>query len=114
MSWAEPSNKLKPRPGRGRALLKLDKDVPRFVDAASRSLMLHQALDHYLDLSLRVIYVLLPSRPRLNDALSELLIRHRLLLAAIADGDFERAADAIRSGLRDLQQALSGAVDSVA
>jgi DNA-binding GntR family transcriptional regulator len=107
--------KLKrPTKDEGRALLKLDEDVHRFVYAASRSPLLHEALDHYLDLSLRIIYVLLPTRPRLNDALSESLTRHGVLLAAIEDGDADRAADAMSAGLRDFQQALSGAANSLA
>lgn len=96
----------------GRALIKLDEDIHRFVYASSRSPLLQEALDHYLDLSLRIVYVLLPVRPRLGDALGQSLSQQGLLLAAIQDGDAEAAEAAISSGLRDFQQALSGAISS--
>lgn len=107
--------KLK-RPDRdgGQGLLKLDEEIHRFVYEASKSPLLQDALNHYLDLSLRILYVLMPTRPLLKDVLAQSLNQQRSLLTAIEIGDEASAESAVASNLRDVQQAVTGAISSFA
>ena len=75
---------------RGRApatLMELDARIHRFVYRCAGNPYLQETLERYLNLSLRIWYLVLERLPHLFDRVHE----HRDLLAAIRAGDAERA-----------------------
>jgi DNA-binding GntR family transcriptional regulator len=77
-----------PRPTQAE-LMDLDARVHRFVYRCSDNPYLAATLDRYLNLSLRIWYRAIDRLPHLDSSVYE----HRDLLAAIRDGDAERAAE---------------------
>ena len=73
--------------GSGDALMELDAEVHRFVYRCAGNPYLRDTLERYLNLSLRVWYLVLARLPHLFDRVHE----HRDLLDAIRAGDAERA-----------------------
>jgi DNA-binding GntR family transcriptional regulator len=71
----------------GGALMELDAEVHRFVYRCAGNPYLRETLERYLNLSLRVWYLVLGRLPHLL----ERVLEHRDLLLAIRDGDAERA-----------------------
>jgi DNA-binding GntR family transcriptional regulator len=69
-------------------LMRLDATIHRFVYACAANPYLQETLERYLNLSLRIWYLVLDRLPHLFDRVHE----HRDLLLAIRDGDGERAA----------------------
>jgi DNA-binding GntR family transcriptional regulator len=69
-------------------LMRLDASVHRFVYACAANAYLQETLELYLNLSLRIWYLVLDRLPHLFDRVHE----HRELLVAIRSGDAERAA----------------------
>jgi DNA-binding GntR family transcriptional regulator len=69
-------------------LMRLDASVHRFVYACAANAYLQETLELYLNLSLRIWYLVLDRLPHLFDRVHE----HRELLLAIRSGDAERAA----------------------
>jgi DNA-binding GntR family transcriptional regulator len=76
----EPSNE---------ALMRLDARIHRFVYRCSRNPYLESTLDRFLNLSLRIWFLVIDRLPHLDRNVFE----HRDLLAAIRDGDAERARE---------------------
>ena len=76
----EPSNE---------ALMRLDARIHRFVYRCSRNPYLESTLDRFLNLSLRIWFLVIDRLPHLDRNVFE----HRELLAAIRDGDAERARE---------------------
>ena len=76
----EPSNE---------ALMRLDARIHRFVYRCSRNPYLESTLDRFLNLSLRIWFLVIDRLPHLDRNVFE----HRDLLAAIRDGDPERARE---------------------
>jgi DNA-binding GntR family transcriptional regulator len=70
------------------ALMRLDASVHRFVYACATNAYLQETLERYLNLSLRIWYLVLNRLPHLFDRVHE----HRELLLAIRAGDAQRAA----------------------
>ena len=77
------------REGSGDAdtLMRLDASVHRFVYDCAGNPFLQETLERYLNLSLRIWYLVLDRLPHLFDRVHE----HRELLFAIRDGDAARA-----------------------
>jgi DNA-binding GntR family transcriptional regulator len=69
-------------------LMRLDATVHRFVYACAANAYLQETLERYLNLSLRIWYLVLDRLPHLFDRVHE----HRDLLMAIHDGEPDRAA----------------------
>jgi DNA-binding GntR family transcriptional regulator len=70
------------------ALMRLDASIHRFVYACAGNAYLQETLERYLNLSLRIWYLVLDRLPHLFDRVHE----HRELLLAIRAGEAERAA----------------------
>ena len=68
-------------------LMRLDAGIHRFVYRCSGNPYLVSTLDRYLNLSLRIWYRVIERLPHLEERVYE----HRELLAALRDGDAERA-----------------------
>jgi DNA-binding GntR family transcriptional regulator len=71
------------------ALMELDAEVHRFVYRCAGNPYLRETLERYLNLSLRVWYLVLARLPHLL----ERVLEHRDLLLAIRDGDAEAARE---------------------
>jgi DNA-binding GntR family transcriptional regulator len=69
-------------------LMRLDASIHRFVYACAANAYLQETLERYLNLSLRIWYLVLDRLPHLFDRVHE----HRQLLLAIREGDADRAA----------------------
>jgi DNA-binding GntR family transcriptional regulator len=69
------------------ALMRLDARVHRFVYECAGNAYLQETLERYLNLSLRIWYLVLDRLPHLFDRVHE----HRELLLAIREGDSSRA-----------------------
>jgi DNA-binding GntR family transcriptional regulator len=69
------------------ALMRLDADVHRFVYRCAGNPYLRDTLERYLNLSLRIWYLVLGRLPHLPERVHE----HGELLRAVRDGDAERA-----------------------
>jgi DNA-binding GntR family transcriptional regulator len=68
-------------------LMRLDGEVHRFVYACAGNPYLQDTLERYLNLSMRIWYLVLDRLPHLFDRVHE----HRELLQTIREGDSERA-----------------------
>jgi DNA-binding GntR family transcriptional regulator len=75
------------RPGDDETLMRLDADVHRFVYRCAGNPYLRETLERYLNLSLRIWYLVLGRLPHLSERVRE----HRDLLGAVRDGEAERA-----------------------
>jgi DNA-binding GntR family transcriptional regulator len=77
------------REGSGDAdtLMRLDAEIHRFIYRCSGNLYLQETLERYLNLSLRIWYLVLDRLPHLFDRVHE----HRHLLVAIGEGHAEEA-----------------------
>jgi DNA-binding GntR family transcriptional regulator len=73
--------------GSGKALMGLDAEVHRFIYRCAGNDYLRETLERYLNLSLRIWYLVLGRLPHLF----ERVLEHRDVLLAIRDGDAERA-----------------------
>ena len=71
------------------ALMELDAEVHRFIYRCAANPYLRETLERYLNLSLRVWYLVLGRLPHLF----ERVLEHRDLLQAIREGDAGRARD---------------------
>jgi DNA-binding GntR family transcriptional regulator len=69
-------------------LMRLDASIHRFVYSCAGNAYLQETLERYLNLSLRIWYLVLDRLPHLFDRVHE----HRELLLAIRAGEAERAA----------------------
>jgi DNA-binding GntR family transcriptional regulator len=81
--------KIDNREGSGDAdtLMRLDAEVHRFIYRCSGNVYLRDTLERYLNLSLRIWYLVLDRLPHLFDRVHE----HRHLLMAIRDGHADEA-----------------------
>ncbi len=68
-------------------LMRLDAKVHRFIYDCAANAYLQETLERYLNLSMRIWYLVLDRLPHLFDRVHE----HREMLQAIEDGDAERA-----------------------
>jgi DNA-binding GntR family transcriptional regulator len=73
--------------GDDESLMRLDADVHRFVYRCAGNPYLRETLERYLNLSLRIWYLVLGRLPHLSERVRE----HRDLLVAVRAGEAERA-----------------------
>jgi DNA-binding GntR family transcriptional regulator len=72
-------------------LLALDRRVHRFVYACCKNTFLAETLDHYHNLSLRILHVAMRRYPALTPRLEDVVQEQRTMLAAIVAGDGDTA-----------------------
>ena len=89
------------------ALMHFDERVHRFIWEAARNPYLHETLERYFALSMRVWYLVLDRVPRLGGAVHD----QEALLAAVMDGDAERARTLMREHVLEFQQEIAAAFD---
>jgi DNA-binding GntR family transcriptional regulator len=73
------------------ALLDVDRSIHRFVYACAKNPYLAETLDHYHNLSLRILHVAMRRYPRLTPPLESVVQQQRTLLNAIRDHDPDTA-----------------------
>ncbi|MFC7405084.1 GntR family transcriptional regulator [Georgenia alba] len=84
-------------------LIRLDQRVHRFLYDTAANRFLAATLEEYLVLSVRLWFLGLDRVGRLEEAVGE----HREVLTAVAAGDAERAADAVREHVRAFHAAIA-------
>jgi DNA-binding GntR family transcriptional regulator len=85
-------------------LMRLDARVHRSVYAWAGNAYLQETLERYLNLSLRIWYLVLDRLPHLFDRVHE----HRDLLSAIRDGEAERARDIAAEHVATFESEIRG------
>ncbi len=85
-----------------RGLMDLDQRIHRQVYSCTHNAFLEETLNEYYVLTLRIWFLALDRVARLEDAIQE----HRELLAAIRDGDGNRAEDAMRRHVTGFENAI--------
>lgn len=89
-----------------RELMRLDQRIHRQIYRAARNSFLESTLERYLNLSLRLWYLVLDREVRLREAVAE----HVELLRAVLAGDGSRAEDGMRRHVagfeREIRKAL--------
>jgi DNA-binding GntR family transcriptional regulator len=89
-----------------RELMRLDQRIHRQIYRATRNSFLESTLERYLNLSLRLWYLVLDREVRLREAVAE----HVELLRAVLAGDGSRAEDGMRRHVigfeREIRKAL--------
>jgi DNA-binding GntR family transcriptional regulator len=89
-----------------RELMRLDQRIHRQIYRAARNSFLESTLERYLNLSLRLWYLVLDHEVRLREAVAE----HVELLRAVLAGDGSRAEDGMRRHVagfeREIRKAL--------
>jgi DNA-binding GntR family transcriptional regulator len=89
-----------------RELMRLDQRIHRMIYRAARNSFLESTLERYLNLSLRLWYLVLDREVRLREA----VVEHVELLRAVLAGDGSRAEDGMRRHVtgfeREIRKAL--------
>jgi DNA-binding GntR family transcriptional regulator len=80
-----------PAQGGYEALLATDRRIHRFVFRCARNPYLAETLDHYHNLSLRILHVAMERYPTLTPRLEDVVREQRALLMAICRGDADTA-----------------------
>jgi DNA-binding GntR family transcriptional regulator len=73
------------------ALLELDRRIHRFIYRSAKNPYLFDTLDHYHNLSLRILYVAIGRFPELMPGLDKVLHEQTLMLEAVCRGDGDAA-----------------------
>jgi DNA-binding GntR family transcriptional regulator len=73
------------------ALLELDRRIHRFIYRCAKNPYLFETLDHYHNLSLRILYVAIGRFPALMPGLDKVLHEQTLMLEAVCRGDGDAA-----------------------
>lgn len=71
--------------------LALDRQVHRFIYRAAKNPYLFETLEHYHNLSLRILHVTVRAFPSLLSSLGHVLIEQILMLEAVCKGDADEA-----------------------
>lgn len=85
-----------------RALIRFDQRIHRHVHRCAQNSLLASTLDGYLVLSLRLWFLGLDRVQRLDEAVGE----HREMLAAIGEGDGDRAEAVVRRHIRGFEREI--------
>jgi DNA-binding GntR family transcriptional regulator len=78
-------------PGELDALLALDRRIHRFIYSSAKNTYLFETLDHYHNLSLRILYVALRRFPALMPGLDKVVQEQTQMLEAVCRGDADTA-----------------------
>ena len=94
------------REGSGDAdtLMRLDASVHRFIYRCSGNVYLQETLERYLNLSLRIWYLVLDRLPHLFDRVHE----HRSLLEEIREGDPDEAREILAEHVATFESEIRG------
>jgi DNA-binding GntR family transcriptional regulator len=90
------------RAASARELIDLDQRIHRHVYRCTHNPFLEKTLNEYYVLTLRIWFLVLDRVARLDDAVKE----HSELMAAIRDGDADRAEETMRRHVRGFEQAI--------
>jgi DNA-binding GntR family transcriptional regulator len=85
-----------------RALIELDQRIHRHVYRCAHNPFVESTLNEYYTLTLRIWFLALDRVARLDDAVTE----HRVLLAAICDGDAAGAEAVMRRHIQGFERAI--------
>ena len=92
------------------SILAIDRRIHRFVYRCSKNPFLAETLDHYHNLSLRILHVTMRRYPSLTPRLDEVLQEQEQVLAAICRGDGDTAeriaTEHIRGFERHIRQVI--------
>ncbi len=89
-----------------RGLMRLDQRIHRQIYRAARNSFLENTLERYLNLSLRLWYLVLDREVRLREA----VVEHVELLRAVLAGDGKRAEDGMRRHVTGFEQEIRKAL----
>jgi len=78
-------------PGEAEALLALDRRIHRFIYRSAKNTYLYETLDHYHNLSLRILHVALQRFPSLIPGLDQVVQEQTQMLEAVCRGDADTA-----------------------
>jgi DNA-binding GntR family transcriptional regulator len=84
--------------------MRLDADVHRFVYRCAGNPYLRETLERYLNLSLRIWYLVLGRLPHLPERVHE----HAAVLQAVRDGDAERARSIAAGHVARFEEEIRG------
>lgn len=88
------------------ALLATDRKIHRFVYRCSKNPYLASNLDHYHNVSLRILHMTLRRFPALTPMLDEVVHDQRAILEAICRGDADTAEEVATSHIRRFEQQI--------
>jgi DNA-binding GntR family transcriptional regulator len=96
------------KPAKADILLALDRRIHRFIYRATKNQYLYETLDHYHNLSLRILYVAMKRFPELIPGLDRVVQEQVEMLDAVCRGDGEAAErialDHVQSFERDVRK----------
>jgi DNA-binding GntR family transcriptional regulator len=85
-------------------LMRLDADIHRFIYRCSGNVYLQETLERYLNLSLRIWYLVLDRLPHLFDRVHE----HRALLEEIREGNPDEAREILAEHVATFESEIRG------
>jgi DNA-binding GntR family transcriptional regulator len=88
------------------ALLELDRRIHRFAYSCAKNDHLATTLDHYHNLSLRILHVTMKRYPTLTPKLEHVVEDQQKLLQAICDGDGDTAETVAREHVLTFERAI--------
>jgi DNA-binding GntR family transcriptional regulator len=88
------------------ALLKIDRRIHRFAYRCAKNPFLAETLDHYHNLSLRILHVAMRRYPALTPRLEDVVHDQRQLLEAIDRGDGDTAERVAATHISTFQRAI--------
>ena len=92
------------------ALLQTDRRIHRFAYRCAKNPFLAETLDHYHNLSLRILHVAMRRYPALTPQLDDVVHDQRALLEAIGRGDGDTAERVAASHISTFERAIRGVI----
>jgi DNA-binding GntR family transcriptional regulator len=92
------------------ALLETDRRIHRFVYRCAKNPFLAETLDHYHNLSLRILHVTMRRYPMLEPQLDLVVHEQRRVLEAIRDGNGEAAEQAAVEHIRTFEREIRAVI----
>jgi DNA-binding GntR family transcriptional regulator len=92
------------------ALLRTDRRIHRFAYRCAKNPFLAETLDHYHNLSLRILHVAMRRYPALTPRLDDVVHDQRALLEAIIRGDGDAAERVAAAHISTFERAIRGVI----
>jgi DNA-binding GntR family transcriptional regulator len=92
------------------ALLRTDRRIHRFAYRCAKNPFLAETLDHYHNLSLRILHVAMRRYPSLTPRLDDVVHDQRALLEAIGRGDGDAAERVAAAHISTFERAIRGVI----
>jgi DNA-binding GntR family transcriptional regulator len=92
------------------ALLRTDRRIHRFAYRCAKNPFLAETLDHYHNLSLRILHVAMRRYPALTPRLDDVVHDQRALLEAIKRGDGDAAERVATAHISTFERAIRGVI----